>query len=396
MNNLTLSPTRLDFAPLHAAMKEIVDGELLAGVSSAVLHGRDLIDLHCTGWADREQQIGLRPDHLFRMYSSTKLITSCAVLLLMEDGKLGLDDPIERFIAQLGNRQVLRPGATSLGDTEPARSSITVRHLLTHSAGLGYGLLDPGTLLYQAFIDAGVRDHTTSLAQMIDLLEGLPLAFHPGSSWEYSIATDVLGRLVEVVSGQPFDVFLSARIFKPLGMVDTGFMIPSAQRSRLVAYYRGASLTKPLKPGLTRVDDIPYAGAFEKAATRRSGGGGLVSTLPDTLALIRSLIPGGPTLLRPETLSLMMQSHLPRGVYTGFPKPVIGKSFGLGGAVSLSASSIDPPDSVGEFQWGGMAGTHWWINPRRGLAGIVMAQRDTAFWHPFSFAMKQAVYQAAA
>jgi len=396
MSDLALSPTRLDFAPLHAAMKEIVDGELLAGVSSAVLQGRELIDLHCTGWADREQQIALRPDHIFRMYSNTKLITSCAVLLLMEDGKLGLDDPIERFIPQLGNRQVLRPGATSLGDTEPARNPITVRHLLTHSAGLGYGLLDPGTLLYQAFIDAGVRDHTTTLEQMIDLLEDLPLAFHPGTSWEYSIATDVLGRLVEVVSGQPFDVFLSARIFEPLGMVDTGFMIPSAQRSRLVAYYRGASLTRPLKPGLTRVDDIPYAGAFEKAATRLSGGGGLVSTLPDTIALIRSLIPGGPTLLRPETLALMMQSHLPQGVFTGFPKPVTGKSYGLGGAVSLSVSSIDPPDSVGEFQWGGMAGTHWWINPRRGLAGIVMAQRDTAFWHPFSFAMKQAVYQAAA
>jgi CubicO group peptidase (beta-lactamase class C family) len=268
------------------------------------------------------------------MYSNTKLITSCAVLLLMEDGKLGLDDPIERFIAQLGNRRVLRPGARALDDTEPARSPITVRHLLTHSAGLGYGLLDPGTLLYQAFIDAGVRDHTTSLAHMIDLLEGLPLAFHPGTSWEYSIATDVLGRLVEVVSGQPFDVFLRARIFEPLGMVDTGFMIPSAQRSRLVAYYRGASLTRPLKPGLTRIDDIPYAGAFEKAATRLSGGGGLVSTLPDTLALIRSLIPGGSTLLRPETLALMMQSHLPQGVFTGFPKPVIGKSFGLGGAVS--------------------------------------------------------------
>jgi CubicO group peptidase (beta-lactamase class C family) len=396
MSDLALSPTRLEFAPLHAAMKEIVDGELLAGVSSAVLKGRELIDLHCTGWADREQQIALRPDHIFRMYSSTKLITSCAVLLLMEDGKLGLDDPIERFIPQLGKRRVLRPGARALDDTEPARSPITVRHLLTHSAGLGYGLLDPGTLLYQAFIDAGVRDHTTTLAQMIDLLEDLPLAFHHGSSWEYSIATDVLGRLVEVVSGQPFDVFLDARIFEPLGMADTGFAIPSAQRSRLVAYYRGASLTKPLKPGLTRVDDIPYAGAFEKAATRLSGGGGLVSTLPDTIALIRSLIPGGPTLLRPETLSLMMQSHLPQGVYTGFPKPVIGKSFGLGGAVSLSASSIDPPDSVGEFQWGGMAGTHWWINPRRGLAGIVMAQRDTAFWHPFSFAMKQAVNQAAA
>ena len=390
----TRTPTR-DFSGLHAAMQRAVDGELLSGVSSAVLRGRDIVDLHCAGFADREGGIPLREDHLFRMFSSTKLVTSCAVLMLMEEGKLGLDDPIERFIPQLGNRQVLKPGATALDQTEPARSSITVRHLLCHSSGLGYGLLDPGTLLFQAFIDRNVRSNSTTLAEMVDVLEGLPLAFHPGTSWAYSIATDVLSRLVEVVSGQRFDAFLQARIFEPLGMRDTGFAVPAADLPRLVAYYRGASLNNPLKPGLTRVDEGPFASVCLRPVARLSGGGGLYSSLHDTIAFIRSLIPGGPTLLKPETLALMMRNHLPEGVYTGFPKPVKGKAFGLGGAVSLSESSIDPPDSVDEFQWGGMAGTHWWINPRRGIAGIVMAQRDTAFWHPFSFELKREVYQAA-
>jgi CubicO group peptidase (beta-lactamase class C family) len=127
---------------------------------------------------------------------------------------------------------------------------------------------------------------------------------------------------------------------------------------------------------------------------RLSGGGGLVSSLPDTIALIRSLMPGGPTLLRPATLAEMMRNHLPEGVYAGFPGPIPGKGYGLGGAVTLAEAPGDPPDSVDEFQWGGMAGTHWWINPRRNIAGIVMAQRDIAFWHPFSFDMKRAVCAA--
>jgi len=385
---------RFDFSGLHDSMQRVVEGELLSGVSSAILVGREVVDLHCAGMADREQGIALREDHLFRMFSSTKLVTSCAVLLLMEDGALGLDDPIERFIPQLGHRQVLKPGAQSLADTEPARSSITVRHLLCHSSGLGYGLLDPGTLLYKAFIDHKVRDSDTTLAEMIDLLEGLPLAFHPGTSWAYSIATDVLARLVEVVSGQRFDEFLAARIFEPLGMRETGFAVPPADLHRLVGYYRGASLSNPLKPGLTRVDEGPFASVCLRPVARLSGGGGLYSSLPDTITFMRSLIPGGPTLLKPETLAMMMRSHLPEQTWVGFPKPVQGKAFGLGGAVTLAASSIDPPDSIDEFQWGGMAGTHWWINPRLGIAGIVMAQRDTAFWHPFSFEMKRQAYKA--
>src|SRR5246127_4121939 len=140
MEDMKVTASGYDFAPAHAAMKRYVDGNLLSGFSSAVLVGRDLVDVTCMGWADKEAQIPLRTDHIFRVFSNTKLITSCAALLLFEDGRLQLDDPIEKFISQLGNRKVLRPGATSLDDTEPAKSSITIRHLLSHSAGLSYGL----------------------------------------------------------------------------------------------------------------------------------------------------------------------------------------------------------------------------------------------------------------
>ena len=400
MRDLSVRQSGHDFSPLHEAMQKSVDATLLAGVSSAVLRGRELIDLHCTGMADREAATPLRTDHLFRAFSNTKLITSCAVLLLVEDGLLGLDDPIERHIPQLGNRQVLKAGATSIDQTEPARGSITVRHLLCHSAGLSYGLLDPGTLMFKAYTERKMLHPGSTLAGMMDKLADLPLSFHPGASWEYSVATDVLARLVEVVSGQGFDAFLTARILGPLGMHDTGFVVPQPEQHRLVAYYAGASLIDPLKPGLTRSDQAPFPGAYLREVPLLSGGGGLVSSLPDMIALIRSLIPGqagdAPTLLKPETLALMMRNHLPDGVSIRFATAgeVKGKGFGLGGAVTLAASPADPADSVGEFQWGGIAGTHWWINPRRNLAGIVMAQRQMAFWHPFSYEMKRAVYAA--
>ena len=185
-------------------MQRYVDGNILSGVSSAVFVGRDLVDVNCAGWADKEAQTPLRADHIFRVFSNTKLVTSCAALLLFEEGKFKLDDPIEKFIPQLGNRKVLRPGAASLDDTEPAKSSITIRHLLSHSSGLSYGFFDPGTVIFKALNERGVHNPMTTLAQMVDVLAGLPLIYHPGTSWEYSVAIDVMARLVEIVSGQPF------------------------------------------------------------------------------------------------------------------------------------------------------------------------------------------------
>jgi CubicO group peptidase (beta-lactamase class C family) len=396
MQDMKVTAAGYDFGAAHAAMGRLVDGDILSGVSSAVLVGRDLVDVNCAGWADKEAQIPLRADHLFRVFSNTKLITSCAALLLFEEGRFQLDDPVEKFIPQLGNRRVLRPGAASLTETEPARGSITIRQLLSHSAGLSYGLFDPGSVMFKAYQERKVLNPGTTLADMVDTLADLPLVYHPGTSWEYSVATDVVSRLVEVVSGQPFDNFIQARIFAPLGMVDTGFVVQEKDRSRLAAYYTGADLMDPIKPGLTRTDNAPWPGAYLRAVPRLSGGGGLVSTLPDMVALVRSLLPGGPTLLKTETTALMMTNQLPDGVWLRFAitGEAVGKSYGLAGALTLQPSPIDHGNSADEFWWGGMAGTQWWISPKANVAGLLMTQRHMAFFHPFAIEFKRLSYEA--
>jgi CubicO group peptidase (beta-lactamase class C family) len=290
MEDMKVTASGYDFSPAHAAMRRYVDGNILSGVSSAVLVGRDLVDVNCVGWADKEARTPLRVDHIFRVHSNTKLITSCAAMLLFEEDRFQLDDTIERFIPQLANRRVLRPGATSLDETEPAKSSITIRHLMSHSSGLSHDIFDTGTLIFKAYKERKVLNPATTLAEMVDVLADLPLVYHPGTSWEYSVAIDVLARLVEIISGQRFDTFIQSRILGPLGMVDTGFVVPEKSRSRLAAYYTGADLAEPMKPGLTRMDDAPYPGANLLPVPRLSGGGGLVSTLPDMVALIRSLL----------------------------------------------------------------------------------------------------------
>ena len=396
MEDLKVTASAHDFKPARAAMQRYVDDNLLSGISWAVLEGRDLVDVNCVGWADKEAQAPLRTDHIFRAFSNTKLITSCAALLLYEEGKLGLDDPIERFIPQLGNRKVLRPGATSLDDTEPAKSSITIRQLLSHSSGLSYGFFDPGTAIYKALNERGVHNPMTTLADMVDVLADVPLVYQPGTSWEYSLATDVTSRLVEVVSGQSFDAFIKARIFDPLGMVDTGFFVPEQDHTRLVAYYAGADVMAPMKPGLTRFDHSPFPGAYLNPIARLSGGGGLVTTMPDMVALIRSLLPGGRTLLKPETIAQMMSNQLPESQWIRFAllgeQP--GRAFSLAGGLILKPGPFDHADAAGELYWGGVAGTQWWISPRRNMAGVMMAQRQMAFTHPFSFEFKRLAYEA--
>jgi CubicO group peptidase (beta-lactamase class C family) len=394
MEDMKVTTTGYDFRPAHAAMRRYVDGNLLPGFSSAVLVGRDLVDVSCIGWADKEAQIPLRVDHIFRIFSNTKLITSCAALLLFEDGRFQLDDPIEGFIPQLAARRVLRPGATSLDQTEPAVRPITIRHLMSHSSGLSYGLLDPRTLIFNAYNERKVNSPATTLAEMIDVLADLPLAYHPGASWEYSVAIDVLARLVEVISGQRFDAFIQSRILGPLGMVDTGFVV--SDRNRLVAYYAGADPIDPMKPGLTRADALPYPDAYLRRVPRQAGGAGLVSTLPDMVALIRSLLPGGRTLLKPDTIELMMTNQLPEGVWIRFPAygEIRGRGHGLAGALILEPSAFDHQDARGELFWGGRAGTQWWISPGANTAGLIMVQRDLAFVHPFAVEFKRLAYEA--
>jgi CubicO group peptidase (beta-lactamase class C family) len=394
MEDMKVTAAGYDFRPAHAAMQRYVDGNLLSGFSSAVLVGRDLVDVSCIGWADKEARIPLRGDHIFRIFSNTKLITSCAALLLFEDGRFQLDDPIERFIPQLAKRHVLRRGASSLDQTEPAVRPITIRHLLSHSSGLSYGLLDPGTLIFKAYNERKVNNPATTLAEMIDVLADLPLAYHPGTSWEYSVAIDVLARLVEVISGQRFDAFIQSRILGPLGMVDTGFVV--SDRNRLVAYYAGADPVDPMKPGLMRADALPYPDAYLRPFPRHAGGAGLVSTLPDMVALIRSLLPGGWTLLKPDTIELMMTNQLPEGMWIRFPAygEIRGRGHGLAGALILEPSVFDHQDASGELFWGGRAGTQWWISPRKNTAGLIMAQREAGFAHPFAVEFKRLAYEA--
>lgn len=385
------------FSAVRTAMQRYVDQQIIPGASWAVLCGGEVVDQQCVGFADREAGSALQPDHIFRAFSNTKIVVTCAIMLLVEEGRVGLEDAVATFLPQLGSRKVLKPGATSLADVEPAHGEITIRQLLTHTSGLSYGIFDPGSVLFKAYNEARVLNPLTPLTDMIDRLAELPLSYHPGEAWEYSVATDVLGRVVEVVSGQSLDAFLTARIFDRLGMTDTGFHVPEPQQGRLVALYNGADVLDPMKPGLTRADHLPYPQAYRRAFPRLSGGGGLVSTLPDMLALVRALRPGPDALLKPETLRLMMTNQLPEGRTIRFANlgPMPGKGFGLGGAVTFAPIPFDPPNSTGEFQWGGLAGTHWWICPGADTAGVLMTQRYMGFWNPFFFEFKRLAYQAA-
>lgn len=386
----------IDFSAVRTAMQRYVDQEIVPGASWAVLQGREVVDQQCVGFADREANTALRTDHIFRAFSNTKIFVTCAIMLLMEEGRIGLDDAVETFLPQLANRKVLKQGAASLADVEPANTPITIRQLLTHTSGLSYGIFDPGTVLFKGYNAAGVLNPLTPLADMIGKLADLPLSYQPGTSWEYSVATDVLGYVVEVVSGKPLDAFLNVRIFEPLGMTDTDFYVPEAQQGRLVALYNGADVLDPMKPGLTRADHLPYPYAYRRPFPLLSGGGGLVSTLPDMLALVRALLPGSDALLKPDTLRLMMTNQLPSGQTIRFANlgPIPGKGFGLGGAVTFAPTPFDPPNSTGEFQWGGLAGTHWWICPEANTAGVLMTQRYMGFWNPFFFEFKRLAYRA--
>jgi len=389
------SPTP-DFSALHAAMQRWVDADLLAGVSVGVLIGRDRVHTHSVGWADMERGIALRDDHLFRVYSNTKLVTSCALLMLWEQGHLDLDDPVERFLPALANRRVLRPGARSIDDVQPARGSITIRHLLSHTSGLSYGLFDPGSPLFKAYGERRVHAVDTTLEQMVEALAPLPIAFEPGDGWEYSVATDVLARVVEVCSGQRFDHFIDEHILQPLQMLDTGFVVPADQDDRLAALYIGADPAKPLKPGLRRAEHLLAPHSHLRSVARLSGGGGLVSSLGDMIALVRALLPGGPTLLKAATIDRLMTNQLPTGSFIRFPGVGVhaGKGFGLAGAVVVAPPATEHPEATGELYWGGMAGTQWWIAPRHGFAGVLMTQRWLGYGDPFVADLKREVYRA--
>lgn len=379
---------RMNRLALSAALQARIDRDDLPGVSYAVLRDGEVVAQDCLGWADREAGVPLREDHLFRIYSNTKLVTSCVALQLVEQGRLGIDDAVGDYIPALRKLRVLRPGASALDATEPAREPVRIRHLMTHTAGFTYGFLDPNLPIAKAYLDAGVGDMETTLAQMCEALGTLPLLFQPGSAWNYGMSTDVLGRVVEVVHGQPLDACFRQQVFEPLGMHDTFFCVPPQKAARLAALYIG-NLKEPLKPGLRRASGAAYDGAFLAPVARLNAGGGLVSTLGDYLKLVRALLLGGAPLLQPETMRYVTENQLPPGMWIGFPNaPLqVGRGHSFAGSVRVEPWTGEPSSPPGEVQWGGMAGTKWMFSPRERLGVVLMTQRfmgsELPFWPEF-------------
>ncbi|RQS64129.1 class A beta-lactamase-related serine hydrolase [Burkholderia sp. Bp8963] len=388
---------RNGFSRVDDVLRRFIAAEVLPCAAAAVVVGDDIVHQACIGWADRERRVALSDAHVFRIFSNTKLVTSCAALLLVDDGMIDLDEPVADRLPALRGMRVLRAGATRLDDTEPLARPITVRNLFTHTAGFSYAHTRRGTLLGDAYDSLKIlQDSSQSLADVVDTLSRLPLMFQPGTRWEYSVSTDVLARLVEVVGGARLDRFFAERIFEPLQMTDTAFHLAPARRHLLAGLYRSVHPEMPLRGGLERCDHVLPEHAYASGSALQSGGGGLLSTTHDMAKLVRSLVSPRRALLKPTSLAWLVTDQLAPGVEMRLPggRPISGKGFSFCGAVTHTLSSLDPPGALGEVQWGGMAGTHWWVSPSNRSAAVIMTQRHMGFWHLFAFQARREIYAA--
>ncbi len=381
-------------------MQWYVDQNILSCCNTLVMRGTDVLDFKTFGYMDLQSKEPLRPDAIYRMYSSTKLITSAALMMLFEEGRIGLDDALSDYLPGFAEPMVLKADAQSVDDVEAAHSEIVIRQVLSHSAGFSYGFIEPDSVIDKAYASRGIgaldRSDVT-LEGLCDALATLPLAYQPGSYWRYSFATDVVARLIEVISGMGFDAFLKARIFDPLGMVDTDFWVPADKADRFVTMYAPEDVLQPMQGGLVKADDN-REGIYNQPRAMLSGGGGLVSTVSDYLTFIRMIVAGGEwagvRCLQPATLQLMRTNQLADGVGVNFPMwRMPGTVFGLGFALREELGPDDPPGAQGEYHWGGMAGTHAWMAPAADLTGMCMTQRMPGFWHPFSQDFKKFAYE---
>ena len=393
----------LDFSELHTRMQWYVDEEIIPCCSTLIMQGTEVVDLSFHGPIEHQTNRPLKEDTIFRMHSCTKIVTSIAAMILHEEGKFALDDPLEAYLPEFGNMQVLKADAASIDDVEPATGAIKIKHILSHTAGFSYGFVEPTTIIDRAYTAANINPFafgsSMTLGSLCASLSELPLAFQPGSFWRYSLATDVTARLIEVLSGQVFDNFLQERIFKPLKMLDTDFYVPPDKQHRFVTMYTPINPLDPMSSGYTIADD-PHKGIYSKPVTFLSGGGGLTSTLVDYLALVRMILSGGSyqgqQIIKPETLATMRTNQCAAEVHVNFPLwDMAGTDFGLGFALKSNPGQDEPARAADEYHWGGLAGTHLWMAPRANLAGICMTQNMPAFWHPFSHDFKRFAYAIA-
>jgi CubicO group peptidase (beta-lactamase class C family) len=390
-----LSSARLE--KIGPWMRRLVDERKLAGLSVAVLRRGELAYVAATGLADIARGVPFARDTLTRIYSMTKPLTSAAVMLLYEDGHFQLDDPIARFLPAFASMRVFAGGSRLKPETVPAARAITFRDLLTHTSGLTYAFMD-ATAVDAMYRDAGIDFQTSdrSLAELVDRAATLPLLAQPGAEWNYSIATDVLGRLVEVISGQPFDLFLRERVLAPLGMRDTGFRVTDAMQPRLAALYTRGADGAP-----TLMDDVPTSIFLQSRLP--SGGGGLVSTLDDYLRFCHFMLNKGELygarLLGRKTVELMTTNHL-RGDMAAMGQPRFseasyeGIGFGLGFSVMLDPARAQILGTPGEYAWGGAASTAFWIDPAEDMAVVLLTQLLPSSSYPIRRELRVLTYQA--
>jgi CubicO group peptidase (beta-lactamase class C family) len=393
-----LSAGRL--ARVGAHLRPYVDEGKLPGWSLLVSRRGRVAHLESYGHRDVEAGLPVELDTLFRIYSMTKPITSVAAMMLYEEGAFELTDPLHRYLPAFADMRVFTGGSELRPQTAPATEPIRIWHLLTHTAGLTYGFHHAHSVdgIYRLAGYEWGAPGDVDLAGAVDAYAQMPLLFEPGAEWNYSVATDVLGRLVEVLSGQSLDEFFAERILGPLDMRDTGFRVPEADRDRLAALYTPSPRTRRA----TR-NDAMGAGILDP--NWLSGGGGLVSTLRDYHRFTQMLLGrgrfGDVRLLSDRTLRYMASNHLPGGAdLTAFGRPLFaettydGVGFGLGFSVTLDPVANKTLGSAGEFAWGGAASTAFWVDPAEELTVVFLTQLLPSSTYPIRSQLKQLIYPA--
>jgi len=378
-----------------------VAADRLPGWTVAISRRGELAYRASGGFRDREAGLPVEPDTIFRLWSMTKPVTSVAAMILVEEGLLSLQDPVSQYIPEFANTRVYRRGPLSRPVTDPLTEPIRVWHLLTHTSGLTYGFhrAHPVDELYTA---AGYEWSTPpglSLAECCAAWAEMPLLFQPGTAWNYGVSSDVLGRVIEVVSGQSLDRFFADRIFTPLGMRDTGFVVDAADKDRLAAFY----VVDPASGRAVRNDGLGVMGTVPPSCL--SGSAGLVSTLNDYLRFGQLLLNRGELdgvrLLGARTVDYMVRNHLPGGAdLKAVGRPVFsempweGVGFGLGFAVVLDSARTKVPSSDGEYGWHSAASTIFWVDPREEITVVFLSQLMPSSALPLHSRLRQFVHQA--
>ncbi len=363
-----------------------VDARDIAGVVAAVVrHGR-LVYLEALGELDRERGLAMRDDALFRLYSMTRPITSLAAMILWEEDRFELDDPVSLYLPEFADQRVFADASNpDMTATRSRRTEMTVEHLLLHTSGLG----SRGSPIYRA---EQVRLRSITLPQMVSNAARVPLFEDPGTRWRYGISTTILGRLVEIWSGMLFNEFLQERVFEPLGMTDTVFRVDSTRANRFGPAYR------PGPDGELRPYAIEVA-PFTEPPALIEGGVGLVSTVPDYLRFAQMFLNGGELdgvrVLQPDTVALMTVNRVPDALLPiGFGAPQPGRGWTLGFCVVMDADTFPLPVREGTFWWDGSSGTRFYIDPVEDMVTVVMAAASPAHGNGFREAFTEAVYDA--